>query len=399
MAGIEPDHTEIATEFGSSGSNQSGMRAHNERLVLTILRRHGALPKASIARITGLSAQTVSVIMRALEADGLIVRGEKLRGKIGQPSVPMQLTPDGALFLGLKVGRRSAELALVDFVGQVRAHVTRSYAYPTPGDTLDFVREASGTILDDLPAPLRSRVSGMGIAIPYFLWEWADTIGVDPSEMAEWKAFDLRAALEEMFDFPVYLGNDATCACGAELVFGSAETPPDFLYFYIGYFIGGGVVLNGAVCKGSTGNAGAIGPFPVIDSQGRSRQLVEVASLIGLERRQAHTRGGGAAPLPSPGAWNVERAIVDDWLSEAIPAMATAVLASISILDFPCVIIDGQIPTALRAEIAQRISEELRGMNLSGLTMPEIRPGTIGVRARSLGAASLPLSGRFMLEN
>ena len=57
------------------GSNQSGMRAYNERLVLSLIRQTGALAKAEIARRTGLSAQTVSVIMRALEADGLLLRG------------------------------------------------------------------------------------------------------------------------------------------------------------------------------------------------------------------------------------------------------------------------------------------------------------------------------------
>lgn len=53
---------------GLRGSNQSGMRAYNERLVLSLVRQQGALAKTDIARITGLSAQTVSVIMRALEA-------------------------------------------------------------------------------------------------------------------------------------------------------------------------------------------------------------------------------------------------------------------------------------------------------------------------------------------
>ena len=86
------------------GSNQSGMRAHNERLVLTLVRQMGPLPKAEIARMTGLSAQTVSVIMRALEADGLLEKGAPIRGKVGQPSVPMGLVAQGAYFLGLKIG-------------------------------------------------------------------------------------------------------------------------------------------------------------------------------------------------------------------------------------------------------------------------------------------------------
>ena len=77
MTQAVPISSEIATQAVlRKGSNQSGMRAYNERLVLTLIRQAGAMAKAEIARRTGLSAQTVSVIMRALEADGLLERGE-----------------------------------------------------------------------------------------------------------------------------------------------------------------------------------------------------------------------------------------------------------------------------------------------------------------------------------
>ena len=118
---VRSSATAAAESRMQRGTNQSGMRDSNERLVLSLVRRQGALSKTDIARMTGLSAQTVSVIMRKLEDDGLLRRGEPQRGKIGQPSVPMSLDPEGAYFLGLKIGRRSAELVLIDFLGQVRA--------------------------------------------------------------------------------------------------------------------------------------------------------------------------------------------------------------------------------------------------------------------------------------
>ncbi len=71
------------------------MRAYNERLVLSLVRSHEALSKADIARASGLSAQTVSVIMRALEKDGLLIKGEPVRGKVGQPSVRCRSMPKG----------------------------------------------------------------------------------------------------------------------------------------------------------------------------------------------------------------------------------------------------------------------------------------------------------------
>ena len=116
----------------SGGSNQVRVRAYNERLVMSLVRRHGALSKAEIARRSGLSAQTVTVIMRALESDGLLIRGAPTRGKVGQPSTPMRLNPDAVYSFGVKIGRRSAELAVMDFVGKVRLQIRRIYAYPMP---------------------------------------------------------------------------------------------------------------------------------------------------------------------------------------------------------------------------------------------------------------------------
>ena len=121
------------------GTNQSGVRLYNERLVLSLIRRHESLPKAEIARLTGLSPQTITVIMRALEADGLVVKRNRQRGKIGQPSVPFALNPDGALSLGVKIGRRSADIILMDFTGGVRATLRESYQFPSPEFIIDFV--------------------------------------------------------------------------------------------------------------------------------------------------------------------------------------------------------------------------------------------------------------------
>ena len=99
----------------TGGVNQSGVRDHNERLILTVLQRHGPTPGADVARLTGLSPQTVSIILRKLEKDEILRRGTAIRGKVGKPSIPMELNPDGVLSVGMKIGRRSADLLLIDF--------------------------------------------------------------------------------------------------------------------------------------------------------------------------------------------------------------------------------------------------------------------------------------------
>lgn len=380
------------------GSNQSGMRAHNERLVLSLVRQHGALAKSDIARMTGLSAQTVSVIMRALEQDGLLMRGEPVRGRIGQPSVPMSLAPDGAFFLGLKIGRRSADLSLVDFTGTIRTTRRRVYRYPTPDAVMAFVAEALPAIRAGLTEDQRTRIAGLGVATPFQLWSWVQYIGAPQAEMDAWRTRDIQAELAEITGMPVTVQNDATAACGAELVFGTGEKPNDFLYFYFGTFIGGGLVLNGQLFTGRTGNAAGVGPMLVPGPDGRMRRLMTVASLSTLAAAMDAAGEPSDAIWESPGPWTVSRPVLDRWLDDAAEALAAAILSASSLLEIGAVLIDGWMPPEVRAELTDRVRRAFLRMDLSGIDAPAIREGTVGAEARTLGAAAIPLAQRFLLE-
>jgi predicted NBD/HSP70 family sugar kinase len=380
------------------GSNQSGMRAHNERLVLSLVRQHGALAKSDIARMTGLSAQTVSVIMRALERDGLLQRGEPLRGKIGQPSVPMSLNPQGAFFLGLKIGRRSADLVLVDFLGQLRGTHRRVYRYPTPGAVVAFVTEALPGLMAVLPSALRDRIGGMGVAMPFQLWNWVQALGAPQAEMDAWRGRDIQAELAQVAGLPVYVQNDATSACGAELVFGTGERPKDFLYFYFGTFIGGGLVLGGQLFLGRTGNAAGVGPIPVPGPDGRIRRLFDSASMSVLAEMMEAAGESSDHLWERPDHWQVSEAVLSAWLDLAAEGLASAILSAATLLELEAVLIDGWMPVSVRAEVTRRTAEALSRLDLSGIAPPQVREGTVGAQARSLGAAAIPLSQRYLID-
>lgn len=386
----------------SRGSNQSGMRAYNERLVLSLIRQSGAMAKAEIARKTGLSAQTVSVIMRSLEADGLLEKGKPVRGKVGQPSVPMNLAAEGAFFLGLKVGRRSLELVLTDFLGRVIDRMQKAHAYPTPDGVVAFALSATETLLGHLPAEKRSRVAGMGIALPFQLWDWMDPLGFPVEEMAEWRTRDVRVEIDrtlgEMVDFPVFLSNDASAACGAELVFGDQNKPRDFLYFFVGFFIGGGLVLNGNLYAGQKGNAAALGSMHVPAPDGGFQQLVDVASLATLKAALVATGGDGEMPWDAPEDWRLPDTVLDHWLNDAAAAIAFAILSSSCVIDVGHVFIDGWMPREVRAEMVRRIALSVKEISMPGIVAPVVGEGSIGRDARALGAASLPLSERFLVD-
>ncbi len=382
---------------GNRGSNQSGMRAYNERLVLTLVRRHKALAKSDIARITGLSAQTVSVIMRGLEAEGLLKREEPVRGKVGQPSVPMSLAADGAFFFGLKIGRRSSEIVLIDFQGSIRGRRQIRYAYPTPDAVKVFTQQSTDQLSADLTHAERLRIAGLGVATPFELWNWAGFIGAPETEMDQWRHFDLVGELAAVSGCDVLIQNDATAACGAELVFGT-DAPRDFLHIYLGFFVGGGVVLNGSLFTGRNGTAGAIGPMPIPAKGGGSRQLLEIASIATLERRIDQAGGDGLRLWAMPLNWDIDKQLLDDWIGEVGAALAHAIVTSASVIDFESCLIDGFMPEPVKQALVEATRGALADINTTGLLVPNVRPGTVGAEARSLGAASLPLSERFLLD-
>ncbi len=382
----------------SGGSNQVRVRAYNERLVLSLVRMHGEMSKADITRASGLSAQTVSVIMRSLEKDGLLLRGEPIRGRVGQPSVPMRLNPDAVFSFGVKIGRRSADLVLMDFVGKIRMHHHETYAYPVPQKIIEIIGKGIGRLEGQLSMVERERIAGIGISAPFELWNWADEVGAPAGAMDLWRDFDLQQEVSASTKHAVYLQNDATSACGAELVFGIGPSYPDFVYFFIGSFIGGGIVLNSAVFSGRTGTAGAVAPLPVRGRDGSTRQLLDVASIFVLENM---LKEKGIDPEPlwySADEWIDFGAPLDLWIGETAAALAQAIIASASIIDFGAAVIDGGFPSWVRKRIVTETIEAVKRLDLQGVIIPDIIEGKVGSHARAIGGASLPIFAKYLTD-
>ncbi len=379
------------------GTNQRGVRAYNERLALTLIRWLGPLSKAEIAKRTGLSAQTTSIIMRALEEAGLVMRRDPIRGRVGQPSVPFALNPDGALFFGLKIGRRSSELLLIDFGGAERASRMLPYRFPTPAAVVDFAQTSLNEITEGLEVGARERISGLGIAMPFEMWNWPAMIGLPQEAMEAWRDHDIVADIARFCELPIHLANDGSAACNAELLFGSAETPPDFLYVYIGYFVGGGVVIDGSLFQGRGGNAGALASIPVPAARGGTRQLIEPASIATLERRLEQL-GPAKELLTDLGNWHVPQDLLEGWVQEAADALAYVAIGAAAIMELKTMVIDGWVPPAVRAELVRRTADAIARQTMAGIDAPVATEGSLGRRARSLGAAALVLSRRHMVD-
>jgi predicted NBD/HSP70 family sugar kinase len=413
-AALEGDQSPV--HFKPRGSNQVGMRQYNERVVLHAIRLHGSLPKAELARLTQLSTQTVSLIIDRLHADGLVIKQAAVRGKVGQPSVPMALNPDGAFSIGIKIGRRNCDTLLLDFTGQVRERASLSYDFPDPQVLFAHLQAQLTSIPVRLGPALAERIVGIGLAAPLSLGGWHSLLGVSAERTHAWDTIDMAAQVQAMTSVPVQLVKDTAAACVAELVAGRGRSVKSFVYLFIDTFIGGGVVIDSQWRSGLRGNAGAIGSMPLHAAgqggqvnpalqNGASRhglmgsvppaQVLSVASLYLLEQRFA------AAGLDASACYD-DRALTGDfaqhtqaWLQEAASAIALVVQNAACVLDMDAVIIDGSLGRRLLSALRQTLATSLQAYSWEGISPPEVLLGAIGADARAMGGALLPLYSSF----
>lgn len=379
------------------GSNIVAVGAYNERLVLSILRSRGALSKVELTQETGLSKQTLSDVIGRLEANGLLLRGEPIRGRIGQPQVPFVLNPDGAYSIGFKIGRKSYEMVLMDFSGQILKWITKHIDYPMPDDMTAFVVAGLRTMRSEFAAAILDKCVGIGVAMPNELWRWGKEFDAPEDQIDAWRDFDVQIALEGVAGMPVIIWNDVASACNGELIYGKGETANDFLYIYIGTFIGGGVVMNGKIVRGARANAGAVGSMLIADRKdgGEGRQLLSVASIMNLVHNLI------AAGRDASNVWNLEDEwtqiydLVLPWVEQVSSHLAVACISAAAITDVPQIVIDGSMPVHVRDLIVKSTDAHVRRLPTTGLSPFKILSGTLGYSARVIGAASLPMQARY----
>lgn len=380
-----------------AGASPSGVRDHNERAILTVLRERGAMSGAEIARALGVSAQTASVILRVLEDNGLVVKGDPIKGKVGKPQVPYTLNPDGAFSLGLRIGRRNADLLLVDLVGTVRAQRSTTYPYPTPPLIEGFVQSATTDLLAATQINM-GQIEGLGVAAPFELWNWLDALGAPKAEAELWRDYSIAENLARIISKSVHVANDVNMACTAERLFGAGQTLPDFAYFYVGSFVGGGLVLNGQVFHGGRGNAGAFGSILVPSRDQKAQQLIHSASLYTLERAIAGQIDQAVNLRAQPDLFETQTALVETWRQTAARSLASAMAAVVAVLDLRNIVLDGAFPDTVRDALIDDTRCALNVVDKRGLNGCDLEAGLLGQKAGARGAAFDPIMRTHFLE-
>lgn len=357
------------------GTNAGGMRRYNERLILSAVRRMNGASKAELSRVTALSPQAVVRIVDELEEEGLLFQAAKRTGGMGQPATIYRINGKRGYTVGVEVGRSDTTIVLLDYDGDRKATCRHAGSFPS----IDTVRRHVESFIDEHLASNNllnaDAFLGIGVAMPWFLGEWRDELGISMDQAEEWRGADVANRLQAGFAWPAFFENDGNAAALAQLLCGAGIDLQDFLAVNIGTFVGGGLVLGGRVHQGRHGNAGALASMPVC-SAGKSDYLIHHASLYALDQD---------APAQARSAWT----------RRCVEALAFAVTSASSLLDLEAVIIDGPLDRSILDDVADGLRSHFSTDAPPDFFAPEIRKGTLGGAAAAVGAGLLPLHASF----
>lgn len=393
------DPSGLAATGTGQGSNSVNIRQFNERVVLSALRRLGQASKADLSRHVNLTHNATGMIVKELDQRGLVRDDGKRLGARGQPATLLSLDPEGAYGIGVMFGRRSIESLLVDFCGQVIARRYHARDFALPAEALAMALDDIALLRAGLPKTGRSRLAGIGVAMPNDMGSWRQQLDIREDGYAAWNDADLADLIHQRTGLQVFRENDGTAAAVAELFQGAGRNLDSFVYVYIGAALGGGVILAGDYFRGSSGNAGDIGLMPVAPSRLDTAPvpasgydiLLTRASINALIR---HLRGRGAVIAGQQdlaACLDQHPLALAEWIDDCADALVGPLLASARLLDTPVAIIDGDLPAAVIGVLLERLQTLLVAASPEARKPPRLLRGTIGTDASALGAALLPL--------
>ncbi len=161
-----------------------------------------------------------------------------------------------ALTIGVDVGGTKIAAGVVSDVGEIIEKQRRTTPARDPA--------ATGAVIVDLVCDLKSRhdVSAVGIGAAGYVDAERATVLFAPN--LAWRDEPLRANVEGRVGLPVVVENDANAAAWAEFRFGAGADVDELIMVAVGTGIGGGVVLNGELFRGSFGIAAEFGHMRVV---------------------------------------------------------------------------------------------------------------------------------------
>lgn len=378
----------------TTSMSAAGMRFFNKRAAFNAISLSPGSSAADLSRITGLGPQTISRILGELEVSALIKRGKPRRGQLGQPPTPNFVNPEGAFCIGCEIGWRHIDILVQNLGGEVIGRHYRNYLFPDFYAVLDEVAALSELLIELVPKALRSRIVGIGLALPSGLDRSAELFGAPHVKVAAWKHIDPVEMLHKASGLEVVRYNDGSAGCWGEYALLPLPRPKNIAYILVSTFIAAGLIVDGMLWEGPNGRSADLGSMRLTGPKGGPETVDMVASVFALEQKLL----AGDLPVPKGDSmlWDLANAEdIDEWLNEASQAIADTIANTAAVTELDIVILDGALPNAIVEQLVATVRTLLSATPTHTHVWPTVMMGSHRSSAPALGASWLPMHRRY----
>ncbi|KAA3655828.1 MAG: ROK family transcriptional regulator [Chloroflexi bacterium] len=304
------------------------VRKLNTATILNLLRTTAPVSRAELAKQTGLNRSTVSSIVNQLLQNDLVRETELQREGVGRPGMSLTLNPDGGAAIGVELGVDFISVVVSDLLAQVRWRV---YVDVDASLGQAVIVNRAEAIIDEVLAETAVSnlpIFGIGVGVPGLVDVQSGVIKLAPN--LQWQDVPIKSMWQERFQLPVHVENEANAAALGEHYFGVAKETNDFIYLSAGVGLGGGIMLQGQLFRGSGGYAGEIGHMTIdvdgaLCSCGRRGCWETVVGPRAVERLiRTQIREGADSLLTDMAQGNVETITFDQIVEAAHQGDAVA---------------------------------------------------------------------------
>jgi predicted NBD/HSP70 family sugar kinase len=341
------------------GADFRQLRTFNRILVLSCIRQQ-SVARVEIARQTGLSRTTVSSIMDELLQEGLAQEGAVLSAAPtgGRRATLVRFNADAGICLGVDIGRTHLTMVAANLSGTILAHQAGPFEMDLgPQICLPEVVQRLKHFLAHHHLSW-AEVIGVGVGLPGTI-DVATHVLVHPPHLPGWDGINVRQALIEALDLPIYIDNDANMGALGESRYGAGRKIAHFAYIKVATGIGSGLIVNNRVYRGSSGFAGELGHIsfgesgPACDcgNMGCLESVAGAEAIVSDAQRRPSTKGAIEPRRHLDIANVIQAAQEGDVASQraigrAAVRIGTAIAALINLLNPEAIILDGGVARA-----------------------------------------------------
>jgi predicted NBD/HSP70 family sugar kinase len=358
--------------------------------IVQAITTYGPISRASVAKMTGYSKQTVSEIVSSLEQDGWVQTVGRTEGNVGRRAVVYEIVPDAALVASVDLGGTKIRVALCNLSGAVVAEVAEPTCQEGGEAVVDQIARIVATAARNSDIP-QDKVRVAVVGVPGVPDGDTGRISFAPN-ISGIDQINFPALLQARLGVEVLVENDVNLAALGEHWMTHQGDKDDLVYLSIGTGIGAGVVIGGQLVRGVTGGAGEVGFIPF----GADPTEAESLKVGALERMTATSAIIGGY-LAETGEHRTVPEIFDAFVAGEEAAarvlrttasyIARTIGAIAAVLDPHCVVIGGSIGG--REELIRLIEEEI--IRTFPRKVP-IETSVLGNHAALAGGTSVALS-------